>query len=132
MRYKVRDNKDQLAFSFRKKDWKRNSLVLLLMFGAFFLSGRAAYKVYKNREESQTAALEKQRELAELQTRYQFLKEEIARLDTPEGRESEFRKKFGVGRPGEQVAIIVESAATTTTDSDTGFWQSIKNFFKKD
>ncbi len=130
MRYKVRDNKDQLSFSFRKKSWKQNSWLLLLMLLTFVFTGRAAYKVYLNRADSAKAAQEKQAELTKLEERKAFLSEELKKLQTVEGREAEYRKKFGVGLPGENVAIIVESSATSSDSSNFGFWQSIKNFFK--
>src|SRR6185436_13605822 len=101
MRYKVKDNKDQLTFSFRKKDWKTNSILLLMMLTVFIFSGRAALGVWQNRRESEKASIEKQKELTQLTERQTFLSEELKRLNTTEGKESEFRKKFGVGLPGE-------------------------------
>lgn len=78
-----------------------------------------------------TLAVKKmEQEIEELKARQAELLAFQKRLQTEEGIEYELRKKFGVARPGESVAIIVEensTSTTTTTDSDP--WQKIKNFF---
>ena len=101
------------------------------MFLIFFFSGRAAYRVYENRADSATAADEKQKELTQLEDRYKYLSQELRRLNTTDGKESEFRKKFGVGLPGENVAIIVEANSTSSDSITTSLWQKIKEFFTK-
>lgn len=71
-----------------------------------------------------------EREIEELKGRQIELIMFQERLKTEEGIEYEIRKKFGVARPGESVAIIVEDNSTTTaTLGESGFWQKLKNFF---
>ena len=130
MKYKIRDNKDQLAFSFRKRLWRNNSILLILTFLILLFSIRAAWRVYLNDQESQQASLEKQNELAKLEERQKFLAIELKKLQTPEGREAKLREKFGVGSPGENVAIIVEAEDKGDQVASSTVWQDIKSFFK--
>lgn len=76
----------------------------------------------------QTAELE----LQKLEERNAFINEELNRLSTEGGQEVKLREKFGVGRPGEQVAIIVEGdAKDTDIPNGIDMWHSIKEFFSR-
>ena len=133
MRYKHKSkyNEDQLSFSFNfvKRSWKNNPIILTLILLIFLFSIRASFRVYQNKNESEKAALAKQEEFKNLEDRQNLLYLKLKRIATPEGRESELRKKFTVGKPGENVAIIVEAEEGTSTSVNLSIWQSIRNFF---
>lgn len=130
MKYKLKDNKDQISFSFRKRSsWKNNGWLLLGLLIIFGFSAHAAWKVYLNNKESEQAAADSEKQLATLQDRQAFLSDQLVKLQTAEGRESSLREKFGVGKPGENLAIIVSVESTSTATSTSGFWLGIKNFF---
>ena len=124
-------DKDQLAFSLRKKvPWTNRPIVLGVLFIGVLFFGRAAFRVYNSRAESAKAAAEAQNQLTDLQNRKNFLDESLNRLSTTEGQETELRRRFGVARPDESVAIIVESGDDNTPTSTPSFWSKVKNFFK--
>ena len=113
----------------KKTHWTNRNYVLVLSIIIFCLSARAAYHVYQSKKESQAAASSKERELAQMQAREVYLKQELNKLSTTAGREAEMRDKFGVASPGENLAVIVQSEATSTSGDSSGIWQTIKNFF---
>lgn len=83
----------------------------------------------KNRQAAE-AMQKMEQEIEELKARQTELVMFQERLKTKEGIEYEIRKKFGVARPGESVAIIVEENSTSTAAlGESGLWQKIKNFF---
>lgn len=119
-----------MSFAFRKRiHWRNKPLVLIISFLLLLVSGRASYKVYKSLEESRKVLSESQSKLLELEGREGFLKEELNRLSTEEGKKDELRKKFGVGYPDENLAIIVESGPSDGSVPSTGLWFRIKSFF---
>jgi cell division protein FtsB len=128
VRYKIKENKDQLAFSFRRQSWKTNSAVLLFCLVIFVLISNAVFKVYRSAEESKEGVVSKQVKLATLEEREKFLNEELKKIDGPGGREHALREKFGVGMPGENLAIIVESDMSNSATSSS-IWLTIKGFF---
>ncbi len=52
------------------------------------------------------------REVAALKERMERLESEIQRLATPEGIEEELRKKFDVGKEGEEIYVLIEGGNT--------------------
>lgn len=78
-------------------------------------------------EQAQVAA-----QLAELESRRNFLQQEISALGTARGVEGEIRKKFPVVKEGEKVVIIGEDAtvAASTTATSTGWFDKLENLFK--
>lgn len=101
-------------------------LLGLLIFG--FLS-KATWNAYLEKEQSKKTAISAKTELKELEERQIFVSEALTKLSTEAGREAEFRQKFGVGRRGEQVAIIVEATNKEASSGVHDFWQRVKNFF---
>ena len=124
MKYNIENSRKR-----KKTHWTNRTYVLVLVIVLFFLSARAAYHIYQSKKQSEEAAISKARELANMQEREIYLKQELQKLSTTAGREAEMRDKFGVGSEGENLAVIIESKATTTSDNSPGFWQSIKTFF---
>lgn len=79
----------------------------------------------------------KNRRLAEEKT--ESLREEkaklegnIARLDTESGVEESIREKFGWGREGEGLIVIIdeERSESEVFEKEGGFWNFVKNLFK--
>lgn len=74
-------------------------------------------------EERQQAAAQ----LADLQARQIFLQQEVARLQTARGVESEIRKKFPVAKEGEKVIVVVSDTppATSSPTTTSSWWQEL-------
>lgn len=105
--------------------------VLLLCLAVLIFSGKAAFKAYNEKKESSGSLRAAKEELVKLEERNAFIREELTKSSTESGLEAKLREKFGVGKEGEQVAIIVESE---NNDGDilngNDFWLKIKEFFK--
>lgn len=81
--------------------------VLLLVGGIvvlLFFPTLNAYSKMQNTYENKNAVAQ---ELLQLQEREEALQGEINRLSTEQGVEAEIRKKFEVGRDGEELIVIV-------------------------
>ncbi len=105
--------------------------VLLLCLVVFGFLTKAAWSAYLEKRRSTETAETARSELQKLEERNTFISEELDKLSTEEGREAKLREKFGVGRPGEQVAIIVE-AENNNTDSEekVNICAKFNDFFK--
>lgn len=73
--------------------------------------------------------------LTELQKEEMRLTQDIEYLSTEEGVEYYLRSKYKAVKPGESVAIIIESETTTATStpdikSDESFWSKIKSIWE--
>lgn len=79
---------------------------------------------------SEVALGESKAELQKLEERQDFIENELEFLSTPSGREVKLREKFGVGAPGEQVAIIVESTEEGILPPEENTFDKIKSFFE--
>lgn len=112
-----------------KKHWTKNPYLQLGTLIILIFSARAAYGVYKNKNESERAAYNKQNELAQLEERQTFLTSELKKFSTTDGKESELREKFGVAKPGENVAIIVQADDNASSTESSDFFGTIKSFF---
>jgi cell division protein FtsB len=106
--------------------------VLLICFFLFGFLAKATWNAYLEKRQSDRAVKTAEVELQKLEERNAFIKEELNKLSSEAGREAKLREKFGVGRPGEQVAIIVEAETDQPAISltDTLWWTKTKNFFK--
>jgi len=99
-------------------------VVLFLLVLAFLIPVWGAYQKVVNTHEQRIAVAA---ELHELRTREHILQEEINRLETPQGVEAEIRKKYELGREGEELIVIVGDAkpeVRKTTES-----QERRSFF---
>jgi cell division protein FtsB len=85
----------------------------------------------KMRETSKNKAFAEEK-LASLQIEKEKLTANISKLDTEAGREESIRDKFGYGKEGEELIVIVndEKKASTDGDEKAGFWAHIKSWFK--
>lgn len=118
-----------------KKKWHRHlhsktSLVLLLIL--ILILAKASFIARGRTVEVTDTANRVVLEEKELLDRKTFLEGEIAKLNTKEGRESELRKKYGVAKSGEQMAIIVEPEDASDgmeTSANKGWFASVLGFF---
>jgi cell division protein FtsB len=108
---------------------KRGMVIALLVLVLLF-SARAAWRAYRQMRTSSEVTLNAEKELSELEVRKEFIEGELDKLSTAAGREEKLREKFGVGRPGEQVAIIIEGQVSDDTPSDDDLWIKVRSFFK--
>ncbi|MEK7062484.1 MAG: hypothetical protein AAB946_00445 [Patescibacteria group bacterium] len=104
-------------------------LVLLIGFIIFIFLLKATWNAYLENKKSRQVAENARMELATLEERQFFITDELEKLSTDEGKEARLRQKFGVGKTGEQVAIIVEATNEEASGEGGDFWQRIKNFF---
>lgn len=121
----------------RKIIYSRNMLIFLTIILAFLI-----FSVVKVYVKSRAAILkndEAKKELADLEKRKSELGNEIARLETEFGAEEELREKFNVGKPGENILVIVDKEQENAKIEQnsgvsvflSGFWQKIKNIFSR-
>lgn len=115
----------------RKKEgrWKRYAMFCLFLVLVIFL-GNSTRKVYNKKVEAEKTLLNMQNEVRELKEKKVMIEANLDKIKTNEGMEFEIRKKFNVGRAGENVVIIVQEEATTTvSDIPISPWQKFKDFF---
>jgi len=109
--------------------WKRLGLFVLL-FLLLVILGNSTRKVYNKKENAELALSKMHQDVVELAEREKELKESESRIKSSEGLEFELRKKFTVARPGESVAIVVESEDSSSRSSSAdSAWQKLKDFF---
>ncbi len=97
----------------KKKRLRRvftSPLSLLVLLVVCVLVARGTYSIYLKAERAKEARNDVDRELTELLAREIFLESEVKKLETESGIEQEIRERYGLGKPGESLAIIVDSA----------------------
>ena len=105
-------------------------LIILAIIAAVFV--RAAWNIYVKEVQSRTYLDQAQSQLDGLSAQEQTLKQSVAALNTPQGMDAEIRSEYLVVKPGEQVAVIVDSddaTNTATTTTAAGFWAKVAAFF---
>ena len=106
------------------------SLILLAVIAVFLVRG--VWNVYQKESASQDYLNQAHDELSKVSATEDQLSDSVAALQTTQGIETDIRHKFRVVKPGEQIAIIVDSSASTseaTTSVKAGFWQGVEHFF---
>jgi cell division protein FtsB len=115
----------------RKMMYSPVALVILAIIAAVFV--KAAWNVHAKEAQSQVYLDQAQSQLDDLSSQEQGLKQSVAALNTKEGMDAEIRSEYLVVKPGEQVAVIVDSPAASDTASSTessgGFWARFAEFF---
>lgn len=110
----------------------RSLPVLILCVLIFSFIAKASFNAYIEMKRSKEAVQTSKMELVKLQQRQDYITEELKQLGTEGGKEAKLREKFGVGRPGEQVAIIVESEdKNNIVDGEGNLWDSFKSALKE-
>lgn len=107
-------------------------VVLIVLTVILGFSIRATWAVYEKEQTSRDALALSQRELDKVATREQTLNQAIAYLSTPQGVETEIRKKFRVVKDGEEVAVILDDVSGTVVASSSparggilGLWDGL-------
>ena len=124
---------------FQEKKRLRNILyskiTLIALFIILIFIARATLSVYHKQKTSKGNLNKAQEEIAELKKREKMLNYEIDRLKTDRGTEEEIRKKFMVGKAGEQVIVIVDDNKTNKNNAagdneEKSIWSKFLNLFK--
>lgn len=124
---------------FQEKKKLRNILyskvTLIALFVVLIFIARATFSVYYKQKVSGENLSKVKEEVAELKKREKMLNSEIDRLKTDKGTEEEIRKKFMVGKAGEQVIIIVDDDKSNKNgavgdDEDKSIWDKFIDFFR--
>lgn len=107
---------------------------ILLVVAGF--SSHAAYRAYGTERTVNAHRQELEQELAALVEKRSELEKNVARLDDPQGIEGELRKRYGVGREGEEAIILIEEKEThDAVDAEpereeSGMWDRFSAFFR--
>ena len=107
-------------------------VVLVILAFVAFIFVRAAWNVHLKEAESQTYLEQAQAQLGNLSAQQATLQQSVNALNTPQGKEAEIRSQYLMVKPGEQVAVIVDTASATntaTTTPNSGFWAKVAGFF---
>jgi len=123
---------------FKKRNYKfwHSPLALVLLFLILVYFG---YRIVDLVKKEQETANEKElilNKISDLQARKTSLNSDIAKLETPEGKEEIIRDKYQVAKDGEKMVIIVDGDGSSNTSEQVqpvvshGFWNWIKNLFK--
>lgn len=126
-------------FKFQEKKRIRNILyskiTLFAIFVILIFLVKATFGVYyKNKVSGENLSKAKE-EIAELEKREKALNSKIERIRTDKGTEEEIRKKFMVGKVGEQVIVIVDENkinknGKAESDEKEGIWSKFLNIFR--
>src|SRR3989338_526258 len=107
---------------FQEKKKLRNILyskiTLIAIFVILVFVARATFSVYYKQKVSGENLSKAREEITELEKREKMLNSEIDRLKTDKGTEEEIRKKFMVGKAGEEVIVIVDDNKTNKNGAD--------------
>jgi cell division protein FtsB len=99
-------------------------LVLLFIYNVIKLANKAA-DTKRNREIAEN-------KIIELQKQKEDLTKQIEKLNTEKGIEEDIREKFGLGKEGEGMIVIVDDESKNNNESaekSGGFWSFLKNLF---
>lgn len=100
-----------------------------------FILGRAAINAYYKEKLSSENLERVMVDYNKLNDRQALLLKSVETLETPEGIESEIRKKFRVVKKGESIVIVVDDRGSSTASSTAsstekvGVWSKVKTFF---
>ena len=108
---------------------------LIALFVILIFIARATISVYYKQKASEGNLDKAKEEVAELEKREKMLNSQIDRLKTDKGAEEEIRKKFMVGKAGEEVIIIVDENKTDKNNivgnnEEKSIWSKIIGFFR--
>ncbi len=82
--------------------------VIFLLIILLVIMGHAVYRAYGKYERSKQALTLAEIELEKLQSRKAILDEELADLETVEGKERAVRERFGLVKEGEKLIVLIE------------------------
>jgi cell division protein FtsB len=111
--------------------YSKVTLIILLLL-TFFLS-KGAWGIFVKALSSKNSLKEIKKEYTDLESRKQILSDDIAELNTEEGKEEEIRSKYSVAKNGEVNIVIVDKNTTNTKNtnsSNSDFWSKFLEWFK--
>lgn len=115
---------------YRYKLWKTR-LGIVVVLGICLLLGMSVWERYTVEREMAARRAVVEAELAELQSRYQTLKDEVAYLKDEQSLEAEIRKRFDVAREGESVVILTGEAQAPAPATTSDFVEeTVKPWWK--
>ena len=91
--------------------------VILALFLLLILVAKATWSVYNKEHESRKRLDSVESSLTALQAREKKLREDIDRLKTPEGMETQIREQFQVAKPGERMVVLVDGKKDDKTNA---------------
>jgi cell division protein FtsB len=123
---------------FKKREeyrfWHSPLFLAVLFFAVILFAYNMIGLIAKERETQNNKVLELNK-IDDLNKRQASLSTDIAKLQTPEGKEESIRDKFQVVKPGEKMVVIVDPAQQQATMDDQtvdhSFWGYIKRMFVK-
>lgn len=112
-----------------------SKVTLVALSVIFFFIVKATFGVYYKEKASRENLNIVNERLLELEKREKRLALEVDRLNTDKGAEKEIRKKFMIGKEGENVIVIVDEAKAekSVKESDKGeksIWSRFLDFFR--
>jgi cell division protein FtsB len=111
--------------------YSRTFLVLLCIPVGFLTY--VAWHAYTTAQETRERRLELAAELARLEDRTTTLEQDIANLDDPRGVEAALRKRYEVGKAGEELIVLVDDQKPTEQEvlpvHQPTLWDKIKGWF---
>ena len=112
-----------------------SKITLVALFVVLIFVARATFSVYYKQKASGENLTKAKEEVAELKKREKMLDSEIDRLKTDKGTEKEIRKKFMVGKAGEQVIVIVDDDKSGKSNpvgnnEKKGIWSRFIDLFR--
>ncbi len=105
--------------------YSKASIAILVVL--FVLFAKGAWGMYGKMTASAEAKEGAEREYQNLTERKENVSNEITRLKTKEGLETEIRSKFNVAMPGEEVLILVKGQDAPQEVKKEGFFESLYN-----
>jgi cell division protein FtsB len=105
--------------------WKRMAVspvtIAVLALVVLFL-GNATWNVYRGYRIAHEKEMMAKDNLEAMVARAEVLEEDIARLTSKKGKEEEIRTRFGYGREGEHMIVIVDEKESEDNSSENDAW----------
>jgi len=113
--------------------WFYSRSVLILLLILIVLISTPVIDMYRNYSESRELLYDSKERMETLVEQGERLERDIEYLESDLGKEAELRKRFGTGREGELMAVVMDFEYKKKIDLETpeeGFWQDIKERIK--
>jgi cell division protein FtsB len=106
------------------------TIVVLII--ALVILARGTWSMYEKYLLSSDRLNQSESQLSALKNQEGELSQSIAKLSTASGTEAVMRTNFRIVKPGESLAVLVNTATTAmATGTPKGFWQRIGEWFGK-
>ena len=116
-----------------KRNAKRlfySPLTIVIMILVLIVLARSTWGIYEKYQLSTARLGQAENQLAALKDQEGELSQSIAQLSTASGTEAVMRTDFRIVKPGESLAVIIDTAASVTaTTTPEGFWGGLKAWF---